>query len=56
MSKKIKPIYHIRHEAGANEWCVYYGEELVGFFRAKSRSKKEMQRLLDHVNAEVNNG
>ncbi len=57
--------YHIRHfgkgDDRENEFYIYYGEEVVLGLRAKSRSKKETQRLLDHVNntillrIEVNN-
>ncbi len=32
-------------------WDVLYGEEFVMRCRAKSRSKAEMQKLLDHFNA-----
>ena len=38
-------------------WSVNYGaegkHEVVDYFRAKSRSKKEMQHLLDHVNKQL---
>ncbi len=43
-------IYEIRHEEGQDYWGVYFGEVFVQQFRAKSRSKGEIQRLLDHIN------
>jgi len=46
--------YHIKHfgkgEQRENEFYVFFGEEVVLGFRAKSRSKKETQRLLNHIN------
>ncbi len=42
--------YEIKHEKGQDYWSVYFGEIWVEQFRAKSRSKVEIQRLLDHIN------
>jgi hypothetical protein len=38
-------------ETQGDYWNVMCGEEFVMRCRAKSRSKVEMQKLLDHVNA-----
>lgn len=62
--KGIKPFklrpevgYHIRHEKEEgkldNYWEVYYEDKLIGSYRYKSRSKFEMQGLLDHMNKRV---
>ena len=40
-------------ETHEDYWDVMYGEEVVMSCRAKSRSKVEMQKLLDHFNARV---
>ncbi len=49
--------YHIRHEKKDgrldDRWYVYYDDKLIDGYRAKSRSKFEMQYLLDHVNEEL---
>jgi len=51
MSKK----YWIRKSQGGY-WDVMFGEEHVLSCRAKSRSKAEMQKLLDHFNAKFEEG
>jgi hypothetical protein len=45
-----KMKYKIKHEQGQDHWSVYFGDTRVERFRAKSRSKAEIQRLLDHMN------
>ena len=49
--------YHIRHEKVdgrlSDSWHVYHDDKIVDSYRAKSRSKFEMQYLLDHVNEEL---
>ena len=42
--------YKIEHKSGHDCWQVTFNGEPVMAFRAKSRSKKEMQLLLDHIN------
>ena len=41
--------YHIEHNKGDNYWHVMYGTKWVESFRAKSRSKVQIQKLLDHI-------
>ena len=45
--------YQIKHEQGQDYWSVYYGDTWVEQFRAKSRSKAEIQRLLYHMNQKL---
>ena len=49
--------YHIRHEKVGgrldDRWYIYYNDKLIDGYRAKSRSKFEMQYLLDHVNSKL---
>jgi hypothetical protein len=42
--------YKIEHKSGQDYWQVTFNGEPIMAFRAKSRSKKEMQLLLDHMN------
>tara|TARA_R100001126_G_scaffold93429_1_gene63834 strand:+ start:735 stop:932 length:198 start_codon:yes stop_codon:yes gene_type:complete len=46
--------YKIKHEQGQDYWIVYFGDTWVERFRAKSRSKAEIQRLIDHMNQQLN--
>ena len=48
----VKDKYWISETKG-EYWDVMFGEEVVMSCRAKSRSKVEMQKLLDHFNARV---
>ena len=49
------PYYFIGKTESDGYWPIYFksdsnNETSVGWFRAKSRSKREMNSLLDHVN------
>jgi len=50
--------YYISPTSG-EEWSIRFGTEeqydIVKIFRAKSRSKVEMQYLLNHVNKQLKN-
>jgi 1,2-phenylacetyl-CoA epoxidase catalytic subunit len=49
--------YHIKHfgkgEERDEEFHVFFGDKVVLGLKAKSRSKKQMQRLLDHMNKQL---
>ena len=49
--------YHIKHFGKGAEredyFYIFFGEEIVLVLRAKSRSKKQMQLLLDHMNNQL---
>ena len=34
-------------------WVVMFGDEIIDEYRAKSRSRSEMQRLLNHMNQKL---
>ena len=46
-------VYRIKHDKHSKFWGVWFGDTLVEIFRAKSRSKVEMQKLLDHMNQQL---
>jgi 1,2-phenylacetyl-CoA epoxidase catalytic subunit len=52
--------YHIKHfgkgKQREEEFHVLFGDKIVLSLRAKSRSKKEMQRLLNHMNKQLKGG
>lgn len=46
-------MYKIKHEKGMDYWSIFFNGTWIEQFRAKSRSKKQMQGLLDDVNCRM---
>ena len=46
-------MYKIKHETGNDYWSIFFNGTWIEQFRAKSRSKKEMQGLLNDINCRM---
>ncbi len=46
------PRYHIT-PTDCGSWYVKFGDEFIDDYRAKSRSRAETQRLLNHMNQKL---
>ncbi|MBF86301.1 MAG: hypothetical protein CL489_17745 [Acidobacteria bacterium] len=46
-------MYKIKHETGNDYWSIFFNGTWIEQFRAKSRSKVEMQGLLNDVNCRM---